>query len=102
MCISAFYMFLNRSASCTVAYLCVRPAVSRSARVQLRAQCSAGFNKKWLHCVQVLLQQPGYLLHKTAKKRGDNDTLIQVPGMKCVSDDPAALSVAVYWPPHGQ
>ncbi len=36
--------------------------------------------------MQVQLQQPGYPLHKAAKKRGDNDTLIQVPGMKCVAD----------------
>ena len=36
--------------------------------------------------MQVQLQQPGYPLHKAAKKRGDNDMLIQVPGMKCVSD----------------
>ena len=43
-----------------------------------------------MRCAQVLLQQPGYLLHKTAKKRGDNDTLIQVPGMKCVRRCPSS------------
>jgi len=40
----------------------------------------------WRCRKQVQLQQPGYPLHKAAKKRGDNDTLIQVPGMKCAAD----------------
>ena len=57
---------------CRLGLICVAP---------LSAGCSLG-----CHAAQVLLQQPGYLLHKTAKKRGDNDTLIQVPGMKCVTD----------------